>query len=58
MPLTWCFFHLRQVRQLTPYLSASDLAMTIHATVTSRLDFCNSLHAELPLNLLRKLQLV
>ena len=50
------FFHLRQACQLAPYLSAPDLAMVIHATVTSRLDFCNSLYAGLPLNLLRKLQ--
>ena len=52
------FFHLRQARQLAPYLSTPDLATVIHATVTSRLDFCNSLYAGLPLNLLRKLQLV
>ena len=58
MPPTWCFFHLYQAWQLAPYLSTSDLATVIHATVTSRLDFCNSLYTELPLNLLRKLQLV
>ena len=52
------FFHLRQARLLAPYLSAPDLATVIHAMVTSRLDYCNSLYAGLPLNLLRKLQLV
>ena len=52
------FFHLRQAQLLAPYLSASDLAIVIHATVTSRLDYCNSLYTGLPLNLLRKLQLV
>ena len=30
----------------------------IHSTVTSRIDFCNSLYTGLPLNLLQKLQLV
>ena len=52
------FFYLRQVQQLAPYLSAPDLATVIHATVTSRLDYCNSLYAGLPLNLLRKFQRV
>ena len=52
------FFDLCQARKLAPYLSASDPATVIRATVTSRLDFCNSLYAGLPLNLLRKLQLV
>ena len=49
------FFHLRQARQLVPYLSTPDVATVIHATVTSRLDFCNSLYAGLPLNQLLKL---
>ena len=52
------FFHLHQARLLAPYLSKSDLATVIHAMVTSRLDYCSSLYAGLPLNLLRKLQLV
>ena len=52
------FFHLRQARLLAPYLSTEDLASVIHAMVTSRIDFCNLLHAGLPLSLTWKLQLV
>ena len=52
------FCHLRQVKQLAPYLSQEDLATVIHATVTSRLDYCNSLYAGLPSNLTWKLQLI
>ena len=52
------FFHLCQARLLAPYLTADDLASVIRATVTSRLDFCNSLYAGLPLSLTGKLQLV
>ncbi|XP_077781511.1 uncharacterized protein LOC144327186 [Podarcis muralis] len=52
------FFHLRQAKQLAPYLSRPDLATVIHATVTSRLDYCNSLYVGLPLRLTQKLQQV
>ena len=52
------FYHLRQVNQLAPYLSLEDLATVIHATVTSRLDYCNSLYAGLPSTLTRKRQLI
>ena len=37
------FFHLCQARLLAPYLSTEYLASVIHVTVTSRIDFCNSL---------------
>lgn len=37
------FFHLYQVRQLATFLSHSDLATVIHATVPSRIDYYNSL---------------
>ncbi|XP_053224999.1 uncharacterized protein LOC128403884 [Podarcis raffonei] len=52
------FFHLRRIKQLVPYLSRPDLATVIHAMVTSRLDYCNSLYAGLPLKLTQKLQWV
>ena len=46
------FFHLRQAGLLVPYLAPEYLATVIHATVTSRLDYCNSLYTGLPLSLL------
>ncbi|XP_077200587.1 complex III assembly factor LYRM7 isoform X1 [Paroedura picta] len=52
------FYHLHQAKLLVPYLEPEHLATVIHAMVTSRLDFCNSLYASLPLSLIRKLQLV
>ena len=52
------FYHIRQVKQLAPYLSQDDLATVIHETVTSRLDYCNSLYAGLPSTLTQKLQLI
>ncbi|XP_054842011.1 uncharacterized protein LOC129334090 [Eublepharis macularius] len=52
------FFHLCQIRQLAPYLTPQDLVTVTHATVTSRLDYCNSFYAGLPLGVIRKLQLV
>ena len=52
------FYHLRQAKLLAPYLTSDNLATVIHATVTTRLDYCNSLYAGLPLALIRKLQLI
>ncbi|CAI5776265.1 Hypothetical predicted protein [Podarcis lilfordi] len=49
------FFHLRQTKQLVLYFSRSDFSTVIHATVTSRLDYCNSLYVGLPLKLTQKL---
>ena len=47
------FFHLHQAKLLAPYLAPEHLATVIHATVTSRLDYCNSLYAGLLLALTR-----
>uniref|UniRef100_A0A803TE10 Reverse transcriptase domain-containing protein n=1 Tax=Anolis carolinensis TaxID=28377 RepID=A0A803TE10_ANOCA len=52
------FFHLRQARQLAPYLFDEALATVIHATVTSRLDYCNALYVGLPMSTTRKLRIV
>uniref|UniRef100_A0A803SUK8 Reverse transcriptase domain-containing protein n=1 Tax=Anolis carolinensis TaxID=28377 RepID=A0A803SUK8_ANOCA len=49
------FAQLKLVRQLRPYLVKSDLAMVVHALVTSRLDYCNALYVGLPLKTARKL---
>uniref|UniRef100_A0A803TLI7 Reverse transcriptase domain-containing protein n=1 Tax=Anolis carolinensis TaxID=28377 RepID=A0A803TLI7_ANOCA len=52
------FFHLRQARQLAPYLSDEALATVIHATVTSRLDYCNALYVGIPMSTTQKLRIV
>uniref|UniRef100_A0A803U0W5 Reverse transcriptase domain-containing protein n=1 Tax=Anolis carolinensis TaxID=28377 RepID=A0A803U0W5_ANOCA len=52
------FFHLRQARQLAPYLSDEALATVIHATVTSRLDYFNALYVGLPMSTTRRLRIV
>jgi hypothetical protein len=41
------FFHLRRISQLKKFLSKAALAQLIHAFVISRLDYCNSLLADL-----------
>lgn len=38
------FLNHFQPGQLAPYLLHPDLAMVIHVTVSSRLDYCNSRH--------------
>uniref|UniRef100_A0A803THC7 Reverse transcriptase domain-containing protein n=1 Tax=Anolis carolinensis TaxID=28377 RepID=A0A803THC7_ANOCA len=52
------FAQLRLVRQLRPFLKKSDLAIVVHALVTSLLDYCNALYLRLPLKMAQKLQLV
>ena len=52
------FFHLRNIAKIRNILSKSDAEKLIHAFVTSRLDYCNSLLAACPKSSLRSLQLV
>ncbi|XP_062825481.1 uncharacterized protein LOC134295910 [Anolis carolinensis] len=52
------FAQLRLVHQLRPFLGRSDLATVVHALLTSRLDYCNTLYVGLPLKTAQKLQLV
>lgn len=52
------FYQLRIISNLKSFLSHSDLEKVIHAFITSRLDYCNSLYLGLPLSSLTRLQLV
>uniref|UniRef100_A0A8C6TLJ0 Reverse transcriptase domain-containing protein n=1 Tax=Neogobius melanostomus TaxID=47308 RepID=A0A8C6TLJ0_9GOBI len=53
-----CFFHLRNFAKLRPILSKSDLELVIHAFISSRLDYCNSLFTCFNKSALNRLQMV
>ena len=50
------FYHLRNISRIRKYLSSQTAEMLVHAFVSSRLDYCNSLLYGLPKELLKKLQ--
>ena len=52
------FFHLRSITKIRNILSQSDAEKLVHAFITSRLDYCNSLLSGCPKNSLKSLQLV
>ena len=52
------FFQLRSIAKIKKMLSMKDLQTVIHAFITSRLDYCNSLYFGLPKSSLDRLQLV
>jgi len=52
------FFQLRKIGSIRKYLTDASVAQLIHAFVTSRLDYCNSLLAGVPAATLKKLQKV
>lgn len=53
-----CFFQLRNIAKLRPMVSKDELEMIIHAFVSSRLDYCNSLFTCLNNKELARLQYV
>ncbi len=53
-----CFFHLRQIAKVKPFLIFSDTQKIIHALIFSRLDYCNSLYCDINKSILDRLQLV
>ena len=53
-----CFYHLRNITKVMPFLSCSDAERLVHAFITSKLDYCNALLAGLPKKLINQLQLV
>ena len=52
------FYHIHNIRKISKYLSRDALVILIHAFITSRLDYCNSLFYGLPDSQLIKLQRV
>lgn len=53
-----CYLHLRNIYYIKEYLNKASITSLIHAFVTCRLDYCNSLLIGLPKRLTHKLQKV
>ena len=49
------FYQLRLVAQLRPYLDRDNLASVVHALVTSKLNYRNTLYMGQPLKMVQKL---
>ena len=52
------FFQLRLLAKTKAYFSQADLEKTIHAFVTCRLDYCNSLYIGMDKSSINRLQLI
>ena len=52
------FYHLRNIAKLKSILSFKDLETVIHAFISSRVDYCNSLYLGICQSSLSRLQLV
>ena len=53
-----CYYHLRRISQIKRYVDQDCLRSLVHAFVTSRLDYCNSLYAHCNVSARQRLQRV
>jgi len=53
-----CHYLIRQIRSVRPVLDHNSAVLLANSLVSSKLDFCNSLYADLPISTIRPLQLV
>ena len=51
-----CYYHIRQLRCIRPYLDSSTACTIATSIVHSKLDYCNSLYYKLPKSQLSRLQ--
>jgi len=51
-----CYYHIRQLRCIWPYLDSSTACTIATSIVHSKLDYCNSLYYKLPKSQLSRLQ--
>jgi len=51
-----CYYHIRQLRCIRPYLDSSTACTIATSIVHSKLDYCNSLYCKLPKSQLSRLQ--
>ena len=51
-----CFFHLRRLNHIRPYVPSDQFESLVHSFITSRVDCCNSLYFNLPKYLVSKIQ--
>ncbi len=53
-----CFYHLRRLAKVKPFLSLKNFEIVIHAFITSRLDYCNALYYGANQSSIGRLQMV
>ena len=52
------FYHLRHISRIRKFLSSKTTEIFVHAFISSKLDYCNSLLYNVPMYVLKKLQSV
>ena len=53
-----CYYHIRQLRCIRPYLDSTTACTIATSSVHSKLDYCNSLYYNLPKSQITRLQLI